>query len=142
MIKEITRPQWKDAYPLMNQLRTHLTEKEYMSIMEAAVQENQYQLFGIWENNRLKALVGFMPMTTFYYGRFIWICDLITDSQERSKGYGIDLLGFVEQYAKDHGFAKVALSSGLQRHDAHRFYEEKGTYDKVSYVFKKELKEI
>ncbi|WP_336619002.1 GNAT family N-acetyltransferase [Jeotgalibacillus sp. ET6] len=139
MIAEITKPQWKEAYPLMSQLRTHLSEDEYLTIMEETVKENQYRLFGVWENKELKALVGFMPMTTLYYGRFIWVCELVTDHRERSRGYGIILLDFVEQYAKDHDFQKVALSSGLQRQDAHRFYEEKGTYDKVSYVFKKDL---
>ncbi|TFB12835.1 GNAT family N-acetyltransferase, partial [Filobacillus milosensis] len=33
-----------------------------------------------------------------------------------------------------------ALSSGLQRTDAHRFYEDRMDYDKVSYVFKSSLK--
>ncbi|PPA70672.1 GNAT family N-acetyltransferase [Jeotgalibacillus proteolyticus] len=138
-IKEVIPEQWKDVYPLMKQLRTHVSEEEFISLTQAAKTEHQYKLVGVWENNEVKGLVGFMPMTTLYYGRFIWICDLVTDENERSKGFGKELLSFVEGYAASHGFSKVALSSGLNRQDAHRFYEEKGAYDRASFVFKKDL---
>ncbi|WP_306462123.1 GNAT family N-acetyltransferase [Jeotgalibacillus sp. S-D1] len=140
MIRECTtQEQWKEAFPLMKQLRTHLNEEEFLTLVELAVNENHYRLFGVWTNNMLAGVVGFMPMTTLYYGRYIWICDLVTDSSLRSRGYGIKLLKFVENYAKEHDISKVALSSGLQRKEAHRFYEEKGHYDRVSFVFKKDL---
>ena len=140
MIKELTTEnQWREAFPLVKQLRTHLHEDEYVSLVQSAVNEHHYRIFGVWDGDVLKGVVGFMPMTTLYYGSFIWICDLVTDENARSKGYGKGLLNFVEVYAKEHGFTKVALSSGLQRQDAHRFYEEKSSYDRVSYVFKKDL---
>lgn len=78
-------------------------------------------------------------MITLYYGRFVWVCDLVTDNNKRSNGYGDKLLSYVHEWAKENGYQSVALSSGLQRTDAHRFYEEKMGYDKVSYVFKKNL---
>jgi hypothetical protein len=37
-------------------------------------------------------------------------------------------------------YESVALSSGLQRTNAHRFYENKMDHNKVSYVFKSTLK--
>jgi GNAT superfamily N-acetyltransferase len=87
----------------------------------------------------MKAVTGFMPMITLYNGRFIWVCDLVTDPDQRSKGYGEALLSYVENWAKDNGYNIVSLSSGLQREAAHRFYEEKMEYDKVSYVFLKKV---
>jgi hypothetical protein len=38
-----------------------------------------------------------------------------------------------------HIVAVVALSSGLPRVEAHKFYESKMEFDKTSYVFKKQL---
>lgn len=52
---------------------------------------------------------------------------------------GKSLLSFVHEWARNNNFESVALSSGLQRTEAHRFYEEKMAYDKVSYVFKHAL---
>ena len=127
------------SFSFSKQLRSHLREDEYVSLIQSAVNDHHYRIFGVLDGDALKGVVGFMPMTTLYYGSFIWICDLVTDENARSKGYGKRLLNFVEVYAKEHGVTKVALSSGLQRQDAHRFYEEKSSYDRVSYVFKKDL---
>ncbi|SFA85457.1 Acetyltransferase (GNAT) family protein [Bacillus sp. UNCCL13] len=78
-------------------------------------------------------------MITLYNGKFIWVSDLVTDANIRSNGHGAALLNYVEKWAKKNGYDIVSLSSGLQRVDAHRFYEEKMNYDKTSYVFLKRL---
>ena len=78
-------------------------------------------------------------MITLYYGRFIWVCDLVTDSKTRSSGYGEKLLTYVHEWAKKNQYECVALSSGIQREEAHNFYEEKMDYKRVSYVFKNPL---
>lgn len=93
----------------------------------------------VQSEGNIVAVIGFKPLITLYYGRFIWICDLVTDTTKRSSRYGEKLLTYVHKWAKDNGYESVALSSGLQRTDAHRFYEEKMEYDKVSYVLKKSL---
>ena len=139
-IKELTtEKEWRSAYEVMRQLRPHLDEASYLDLVKEAVEIDRYHLAALYEGLKIVAVIGFKAMTTLYYGRFVWVCDLVTAEQSRSKGYGEQLLTFVHQWAEEHHFATVALSSGLQRQDAHRFYEEKMAYSKVSYVFKKEL---
>ncbi|GER66547.1 GNAT family N-acetyltransferase [Weizmannia acidilactici] len=138
-IKELTnREEWKSAFPVMKQLRVHLDEEHYLQLVEEAARSANYKMFAVYEGGKIVAVTGFMPMMTLYNGRFIWVCDLVTDAACRSKGYGARLIGYVEQWAKEKGYGIVSLSSGLQRKDAHRFYE-KMDYDKVSYVFLKRL---
>ncbi|RLL44889.1 GNAT family N-acetyltransferase [Oceanobacillus piezotolerans] len=140
MIKELlTTKDILAAFPVMNQLRTHLDEESYIELVLEAREKEHYRMFALYAESKVVAVIGFQPMITLYYGRFIWICDLVTDSHERSKGYGEKLLNYVQDWADNHNFERVALSSGLQRQNAHRFYETKMKYDKVSYVFKKEL---
>ncbi|TFD99774.1 GNAT family N-acetyltransferase [Jeotgalibacillus salarius] len=127
------------AFPVMKQLRTHLNEETYISLVTEARQKDQYRLFALYEGNQIVAVAGFKPMITLYYGRFVWVCDLVTDQAKRSHGYGEKLLNLVHDWSRKEGYERVSLSSGLQRKDAHRFYEDKMDYDKVSYVFKKEL---
>ncbi|WLV24056.1 GNAT family N-acetyltransferase [Aciduricibacillus chroicocephali] len=139
MIQELkSKEEMRAAYPVMKQLRTHLDETAYLRLVEEARQKDNYRMFALIEDEKIVAVTGFKPMITLYYGRFIWVCDLVTDASFRSKGYGEQLLHFVEEFAKEHNFSSVALSSGLNRADAHRFYENVN-YDKVSYVFKKDL---
>ncbi|MEY8734403.1 hypothetical protein AB9M92_19405 [Peribacillus frigoritolerans] len=45
----------------------------------------------------------------------------------------------MHNWAKENGAEYVALESGIQRNEAHRFYEEKLDYDKWCYSFRKTL---
>ncbi|MFD1361561.1 GNAT family N-acetyltransferase [Lentibacillus salinarum] len=128
-----------EAFPVMNQLRTHLDEATYLDLVTEAKEKDMYRLFALYDQEEIVAVTGFKPMITLYYGRFVWVCDLVTDSSKRSNGYGERLLSYVHKWAKENGYESVALSSGLKRTDAHRFYEERMDYGKVSYVFKKPL---
>ncbi|SMQ81044.1 Acetyltransferase (GNAT) family protein [Bacillus sp. OV166] len=140
LIKELRNEQeWKEAYPMMKQLRTHLDEQQFLQLVQEATQKENYKIAALYDNEIMVAVTGFMPMITLYNGRFIWVCDLVTDSDSRSKGYGEALLNYVHIWSKENGYDIVSLSSGLQRIDAHRFYENKMEYDKVSYVFLKRL---
>ncbi|WP_226659097.1 GNAT family N-acetyltransferase [Pseudalkalibacillus hwajinpoensis] len=140
MIKEMrTKDQWREAFQVMQELRHHLDEKTYLALVEEAHLKDMYRLYALYDGGELVAVTGFKPMITLYYGRFVWVCDLVTSEQHRSKGYGEKLLAFVENWAVENGYQSVALSSGVQKKDAHRFYKEKMSYDQVSFVFKKGL---
>lgn len=139
-IKELqSKDEILSGYTIMKHLRSHLNESAYLELVLEAQQKEGYKLIALYDHERMVAVTGFKPMITLYYGHFIWVCDLVTEPNARSKGYGEMLLSYVHQWAEDLGYKKVSLSSGLQRLDAHRFYEEKMDYDKVSYVFLKEL---
>lgn len=140
LIKQLqTVNEWKEAFPVVKQLRTHLDEDQYLILVKEATQQEDYKLFALFDDEKIIALTGFMPMITLYNGKFIWVCDLVTDENHRSMGYGKTLLSFVETWGKEHGYEIVSLSSGLQRKAAHRFYKDKMEYDQVSYVFLKKL---
>lgn len=139
-IKELmTEHELTEAFPVMQQLRTHLDLNAYLDLVDEARVKHDYKTHALYDDNEIVAVIGYMPMITLYYGRFIWICDFVTDDNRRSKGYGKKLLSFIEEQAKKDGYECIALSSGLQKEDAHRFYEEKMNYDKKSYVFKLDL---
>ncbi|MDC3412086.1 GNAT family N-acetyltransferase [Aquibacillus sp. 3ASR75-11] len=129
-----------EAFPVMKQLRKHLDKEAYLDLVIEAKDKDRYKMLALIDGGKIVAVTGFKPMITLYYGRFVWVCDLVTDTTKRSKGYGEKLLSYVHEWAKENNYESVALSSGLQRTDAHRFYEDRMDYDKVSYVFKTSLK--
>jgi len=128
------------AFPVMKQLRTHLDECTYLELVIDARENDKYKMYALLDNNEIVAVIGFKPMITLSSGKFIWVCDLVTDTTFRSKGYGKKLLTYLQEWAIENNYGSVALSSGLQRTDAHCFYENKMNYDKASYVFKTTLK--
>ncbi|MBB4823109.1 GNAT superfamily N-acetyltransferase [Sporosarcina luteola] len=140
IIKELqTKREILEAFPIMKQLRPHLDESSYFELVMAAKESDGYKMYALFEEHTMVAVTGFKPMITLSSGRFVWICDLVTDQQIRSKGYGERLLTFVQEWAREHNYGSISLSSGLERTDAHRFYLEKMKYAKTSYVFKKSV---
>lgn len=139
-IKELTtEEEFRRAHPVMTELRTHL--KDLVDYQEALAQMRRdgYRLFAALDHADMVALAGVAIRTNFYYGHFLYVYDLITKATERSKGHGKLLLDHLEALALEDGCQTIALSSGVQRSDAHRFYEDKMGYERVSYVFKKSL---
>ncbi len=123
----------------MRELRGHLDEERWLELMEVMGADG-YRLLSLQDDDgSILALAGIRAATNLYYGRHVWVYDLVTTGRARSMGHGRKLLGHVEELAAREGCEMVALSSGLQRTDAHRFYEERMGYDRVSYTFAKRV---
>ncbi|VYU56092.1 GNAT family N-acetyltransferase [Clostridium tertium] len=138
-IKELLEEnQWKDAFKVVNQLRTDLDENKYLQLVKS-IHNDGYRMISLLENNEIVAIIGFTICTNLHSGKHIWVDDLITDKNKRSKGYGEKLLSYVENIGRENDCEIISLSSGLQRTRAHKFYEEKMQFNKTSYLFKKNL---
>jgi GNAT superfamily N-acetyltransferase len=136
-----SRDEWRESFPVMQELRPHLNELQYLDLLESMTKEG-YRLFALRDARRIVSLAGVGVLTNLSHGRHVWVYDLITVTDARSRGYGRCLLEFVEEFARREGCWTVALSSNLQRADAHRFYEWRMGYEKPSYVFRKRLAEV
>ena len=133
-----TETEWLDAYPVMKQLRTHLDVQQYLTYLKQMTADG-YRLFGLFSDGELAALAGVSISTNMYYGRHLWVFELITDADHRSNGFGKRLFQHVATWAEEAGCEKIALSSGVQREHAHRFYEDHVGMERASYVFTLEL---
>ncbi|WP_408010191.1 GNAT family N-acetyltransferase [Pseudalkalibacillus sp. A8] len=130
--------QYLEAFPVINQLRTDLSEESYLEIL-SQMRKDGYRLFAIYKEQEVIAVAGLAMRVNFYNKKHVFIYDLVTDSQYQSKGYGNQLLNFIDTWAKSQGAQFIALESGIQRTKAHRFYEDKQLYDKWCYSFRKKL---
>lgn len=131
------RDGFRRAWPVMRELRGHLSEERYLEILDLMVPDG-YRLLALEDDEgAIQALAGIGVSTNLYYGRHVWVYELVTAPETRSLGHGRALLGHVEELAASEGCEIVALSSGLWREDAHRFYEAHMGYEKTSYGFTK-----
>lgn len=122
---------WKSAYPLVKQLRPHLTEDSYFNLLKKM---SAYQGWVIMDGT-LKAFIGFEECLNFYNDKHIFVHDFVTNDKDRSNGYGEKLMEAIISYAKQNQFGYIALESGKQRYDAHRFYG----FNKWCYSFRKKV---
>jgi GNAT superfamily N-acetyltransferase len=133
-----TKEEWLRAFPVLNELRTHLTAETFLEQYEKMRKEG-YRLLGLEVDGHVTAVAGINILTNFYNNRFLFVYDLVTTASERSKGYGEQLLHYVHQLAREQGCSYVTLESALHRLEAHRFYEEKMRYSKFCYSFRHTL---
>lgn len=135
-----TEAQWREAFPVMRELRTHLDLDAYLAVLREMAPQG-YRLLAVrGDDGAITGLAGIALLTNLYYGRHIWVYDLVTTASDRSQGYGSALLAYVEALARQAGCDMVALASGLQRADAHRFYERRMGYQRRAYTFQKPLR--
>lgn len=133
------RDDFRRAWPVMRDLRGHLSEERWLELMEL-MRPDGYRLLALEDDaGAIQALAGIRVSTNLYYGRHVWVDELVTAPDARSLGHGRTLLGHVEELAVAEGCEVVGLSSGLRRVDAHRFYEERMDYDRAAFVFTKQV---
>ncbi len=126
------------SYPVMHELRMHLDEAAYVAQVQQMMRSG-YRLIALYDDEVIQALAGIERGLNLYNGRHMFVHDLVTAAESRSKGYGRALLSYIEDMARDEDCERVVLTSGVQRVDAHRFYEQHMDYTRAGYVFKKVL---
>lgn len=140
LVELTTEAQWREAFPVMHELRMHLDEDTFVAMLCEMVPQG-YRLLAVRDDGgAIKALAGIAHLTNLYYGQHVWVYDLITTAAARSRGYGAALLGHVERMARELDCETVALASGLHRLGAHRFYEQRMGYSRTAYTFQKALR--
>lgn len=134
-----TEEHYREAFPVMKELRTHLEEEQFLSLTADMVWDG-YRLFAARDDHgAIVGLCGTAVCLNLYDGRHLWVYDLVTSENHRSRGVGAALLQRMEELAREEGCGCIALSSGVQRADAHRFYEERAGYERKSYVYIKDV---
>lgn len=125
------------CYPVMRQLRPHIPEVEFVPRVRRA-QESGYRLVCLREDGVPVAVAGIRSGENLAWGRFVYVDDLVTAAERRSRGHGARLLDWIRAHARTQGCAQIHLDSGLQRLDAHRFYAREGVA-KTGYHFAESL---
>jgi len=103
------------------QLRTQYNRESFVKQVQKQMLSG-YQLVSLKSNNEICALAGFRYSENLAWGKFLYVDDLITSIDHRSKGYGKKLLAWLIQQAEENECQQLELDSGVQRKDAHRFY--------------------
>ncbi len=112
------------CYPVMSQLRPHIAVEEFLPMVRLQQQEGYFLAF-LAAEGAVKSCAGYRFETMLAHGKFLYIDDLVTDDNSRSKGYGEAIFDWLETQAKAANCVSLQLDSGVQRFEAHRFYFRK-----------------
>src|SRR5262245_35009665 len=116
-----TEKQIRSCFPVMAQLRPHVTEPEFVARVKKQQREG-YELAFLSDCRQVKAVAGFRVGNSLAWGKFLYVDDLVTDEVFRSRGHGQQLFDWLVREARKRACDQFHLDSGVQRFGAHRFY--------------------
>ncbi|MEA1983720.1 MAG: GNAT family N-acetyltransferase, partial [Campylobacterota bacterium] len=97
----------------LKQLRAELSFKEFDDLAYD-MRHMDYKMIGLFERGELVTFAGVAVQTSFYHKRHLYVFDLVTDEKYRSSGYGVNMLEYLESYARMAMCEKLVLSSDLE----------------------------
>lgn len=110
---------------VMLQLRTSY-DMDSLSEQIKKQQTAGYQVVYVKSPEGILAVSGFVVGDKLAWGKYIYIDDLVTNAEHRSRGVGKFLLRWFKAYAVEKGCEQIHLDSGVQRFAAHKFYLREG----------------
>lgn len=110
-----------DLLPVLQQLRPHLTAEALRSVYGEGHGQG-LRFLGAYVDRTCVGVAGWRIVVNTSAGKKLYIDDLVTASSYRSRGVGSALLAELERRAREQNCALVDLDSGVDRHNAHRFY--------------------
>ena len=130
-----TDPEIEACFPVMKALRQDLLKEEFvLKIRE--LEKGGYMIACLSASEKPVAVGGFRLGESLAWGRYLYVDDLVTLPEERSKGYGSQLLGWLTEFAHEKGCLTFHLDSGIERKRARRFYEKEGFLMPAYHFFK------
>lgn len=133
-----TEADLKRCFPLIKELRTHLSWEDFSSIYKDTHDHAGYEIVAVEEDGQILALMGYRFLSDFIRGKHIYVDDLVTTEKSRSKGLGADLLRYAEDLAKRTGCKSLRLCTGIENEQGVKFYERNG-WTKRAFAFSKKL---
>ena len=109
------------CWDVIHELRTHLVKEEFLHKVKQIQSEGGIMVFIEEDGNAVAA--GVFRMNHYLVrGKNIYVDDLSTLPEYRSKGYGTKILDWIKQFAIENNCDNIHLDSGHARYPAHRLY--------------------
>ena len=112
------------AEPVHRQLRPHLPA-DYRRRMGEVFASGAEMAVAV-EDGRVVGVAVYRVIEKTFTGRELYCDDLVTDEGWRSAGAGKAMIAFMERLGRERRCDVLALDSGTQRQQAHKFYFREG----------------
>lgn len=130
--------QWHEALQILQLLRPDLKPGEALQSRET-LQARGYRLYGLFEISRIVCVAGVVLQPHITRGIDFWVHDLVTAEESRSRGYGEQMMRFLEDEARELGCGRMTVHTRANRERAQNFYENHLGYERYAVVFQTPL---
>ena len=92
------------CYPVMSELRPHLSHDEFLAQVKRQIEASDYQLVYLTDEGEVKAVAGIRIAEWLARGMSMDLEDLVATESDRSKGYGGQLFDWLLDYRRQRGY--------------------------------------
>jgi GNAT superfamily N-acetyltransferase len=117
----LSHPGWTRALAVLQQLRPALTAELLAQVLEEGAPQG-LRFTAAFDGEECLGVAGWRIIANTSAIRKLYVDDLVTVAESRSRGVGALLLGELASRARAAGCTALDLDSGVQRYGAHRFY--------------------
>ena len=110
----------RSAESVHRQLRPHLPT-DYLGRMKQVFGSGAEMAVAV-VGGQVAGITVFRVVEKTFSGRELYCDDLVTDEKKRSTGVGHALVAYMERVGRERRCDVLALDSGTQRQQAHKFY--------------------
>jgi ribosomal protein S18 acetylase RimI-like enzyme len=110
------------CFPVMRQLRPHLTSSEELCSRVHRQRKAGYRILAAFEGQQVTGLAGYRPQENLVRGPFCYVDDLVVRDDQRRSGLGARLLRAVADEARAGGLPHLVLDTALNNFLGQRFY--------------------
>jgi GNAT superfamily N-acetyltransferase len=128
----------EDAYEILSDVEPDLSRGEFLAQYKDRL-KGDVKILGLFDKESLCNVTVVSIQENDIQGKYLYLYDLVTHKKKRKKGYGKEMLKYVQNLAIYNGCSKITLNSGLHRTDEHKFLKSNG-FEMFHYAFVKELK--
>jgi GNAT superfamily N-acetyltransferase len=115
----------EDLLPVLWELRPHLTGESFAAIYAEGYPQG-LRFTAAYDSGHCVGVAGWRIVATATAVRKLYVDDLVTREEQRSRGVGRALLAELTDRAREAGCLVLDLDSGVERSNAHRFYMREG----------------
>ncbi len=126
------------VFPVMKELRPHLTFLRYVELTQEAAKRDGYEILAVFDQDKCVGAMGYRILFDFVHGKHLYVDDLVITESCRSQGLGAKLLQYAEDIAREHRCEVLRLCTGIENQAGKRFYDREG-WALRAVVYKKKL---
>ena len=139
LIREMKDSDTRQARSLMKQLGYDLDQAEFARRYRAVARDDRHILLVAERDAQVVALLHAYARPAIDKPPEAVVQALVVDATQRGKGVGAAMMRSAEAWARRRGFTSVALTSRVERSDAHAFYQGLGyRIAATSHLFRRE----
>ena len=127
MIRKVEMRDVSDITRLAGVLGYPISESIVKNNMSRILNDEKQEFLVFDNGNQVVGFIEAETNDTVYSKEIMFnVLGLVVDDQEQGHEIGAQLLSALEENAKARGINVIRLNSGVQRHEAHQFYEHQG----------------